>query len=74
MALGNTVKYSSHLKYYAPVLKIFCVFILIINILFCRKNQKYVLQEEIKDWTFETYLFTEETSSWFPLIESLKMT
>ena len=73
MALGNTVKYGSHLKYYAPFPKDFCVFILIINILFCRKNQKQVLQEEIKDWTFKTYLFTEETSSWFPLIESLKM-
>ena len=54
--------------------KTFCVFILIINILFCRKNQKNVLQEEIKNWTFEAYLLIEETSSWFQLIESLEMT
>ena len=54
--------------------KTFCVFILIINILFCRKNQKNVLQEEIKNWTFKAYLLIEETSSWFQLIESLEMT
>ena len=33
------------------------------NILFCRKNQKDMLQEEINHWTFEAYLLTEETSS-----------
>ena len=43
------------------------------HILFCRKNEKNVLQKEIKDWTFEAYLLTEETSSLFSLIESLKM-
>ena len=37
-------------------------------------HQKNVLQEEIKDWTFEAFLSTEETNSWFLLIESLKMT
>ena len=42
-----------------------------IHSLFCHKN---VLQKEIKDWTFKACLLTEETSSWFPLIESLKIT
>ena len=42
--------------------------------LFCRKNQKLVLQKEIKDWAFEAYLLTDETISWFSLIESLKIT
>ena len=42
--------------------------------LFCRKNQKNVLQKEIKDWTFEADLLTDETISWFSLIEPLKMT
>ena len=32
------------------------------------------IQKEIKDSAFEAYLLTKETSSWFPLIESLKMT
>ena len=41
---------------------------------FCCKNQKKVLQKEIKDWTFEVYLLTEETSFSFSLFESLKMT
>ena len=31
------------------------------KILFSPKNQKDVLQNEIKDWTFEAYLLTEET-------------
>ena len=44
------------------------------HILFCRKNQKKVLQEEVKDWAFEACSLTKETSSWFPLIGSLKMT
>ena len=30
------------------------------NIWFCPKNQKSVLQKEVKDWTFEAYLLTEE--------------
>ena len=38
------------------------------HILFCCKNQKNMLQKEIKDWTFEVYLLTKETNSWFPLI------
>ena len=42
--------------------------------LFCRKNVKNVLQKEIKDWTFKAYLLNADTSSWFPLIESLKIT
>ena len=33
-------------------------------ILFCRKNQKNVLQMEIKDQNFEVYLLAEELSSW----------
>ena len=44
------------------------------HILFCHKNQKNVLQKEIKDWTFEAYSLTKEVGSWFPLIASLKMT
>ena len=73
MALGNTVKQITHLKDISPVLKNF-VFFRIINILFCCKNQKNMLQEEIKDGTFEAYLLPEETSSSFLLIESFKMT
>ena len=45
---------------FSQFFKTFCVFILIINILFCRKNQKNVLQKEIKDWTLEAYLLIEE--------------
>ena len=52
--------------------KIFCVFILIMHILFCCTHQKNVLQKEIKDWNFKVYLFTGEPSSWYT--ESLKMT
>ena len=44
------------------------------HILFCRENQKNVLQKDIKDWVFQAYLLTEETSSGFLLIGSLKMT
>ena len=44
------------------------------HFLFRRKNQKNVLQKEIKDWTFEADLVTDETISWFSLTESLKMT
>ena len=40
---------------------------------FCCKNQRNVLQKEVKDRTFETYLLIEEPSFWFLLIESLKM-
>ena len=65
---------SSHLKDISPVLsKTFCVFILILLSLFCHKNQKNMLQKEIKDWTFNTYLLTEESSSWFLLIGSLRI-
>ena len=42
-----------------------CIFYSMVKI---RKN---VLQKEIKDWTYKAYLLTEETSSWFLLIESL---
>ena len=44
------------------------------HIIFCRKNQKKVLQIEIKEWNFEAYLLTEEPSSWLLLIKSWKMT
>ena len=43
-------------------------------ILFCHTNPKNVSQKEIYDRTFEVYLLTAEPSSWFLLIESLKMT
>ena len=42
--------------------------------IFCHTYQKNVLQKEIKDWTFEVYLLTGKLSSWFQLIELLKMT
>ena len=38
------------------------------------KIWKNLVQKEIKDWTYKAYLLTEETSSWFLLIESLKIT
>ena len=44
------------------------------HILFYCKDQKSVLGKEIKDWTFQVYLLNREPSSWFLLIESLKMT
>ena len=44
------------------------------HISFCWTNQKNLLPKGIKDWTFEVYLLTGELSSWFQLIESLKMT
>ena len=50
------------------------VFIFIMHILFCWKNQKNILQKEIKDWTFKAYSLTKEISSSFLLIASLKMT
>ena len=42
--------------------KLFCVFILIMHVLFRRTNQKNVLQEEIKDWISEVNLLTGEPS------------
>ena len=49
MGLGNAVKKISHLKDVSPVLsKLFCVFILIMHSSFCCKNQKNVLQKEIR--------------------------
>ena len=44
------------------------------HILFCPSNQKNMLQKEMKDWTFEVYLLIGKLSSWFPLIESVKIT
>ena len=44
------------------------------HILFCLKNQKNMLQREIKDWAFEAYSLTKEISSWFPWIGSVKVT
>ena len=48
------------------------IFILIMHILFYSKNWKKLIAE--RNWTYKAYLLTEETSSWFPLIESLKIT
>ena len=56
-------------KIFPQFCKTFCVFILIMHFLFCCKNQKNMLQKEIKDWTFEADLLTDETISWFLLIE-----
>ena len=58
---------------FSQYVTLFCVFILIMHIFFCHTNQKNMLQKEIKGWTFEVCLWTGEPSSWFPLIESLKM-
>ena len=44
------------------------------HILFCWTNQKNVLEKGMKDWTFKVYLLTGELSSWFRLVESLKIT
>ena len=52
--------------------KTFSVFIVIMHILFCRKNQKNVLQKEIKNWVFEAYSFNKETSSWFHWLDHWK--
>ena len=54
------------------MLKLF-VFIIILQILFCRTNQKNVLQKEV-DWTFEGFFLTAEPSPWFPLTDPLKIT
>ena len=43
------------------------------HILFSGANQKNVLEKGMKDWTLKVYLLTGELSSWFWLIESLKM-
>ena len=68
-------KKSSHLIDISLVLsKTFCALILIMHSLLWRKNQKNVLQKEIEDWNFKAYLLTKETSSWFSLIKSLKIT
>ena len=58
---------NSHLK---ELFKFFCVFILIMHILFYLTNQKNVLQKEIKDWTSKIYLLTGECSSWFQFSNS----
>ena len=44
------------------------------HILFCCTNQKNMLQKEITYLTLEVYLLAGEPTSWFPMIESLKMT
>ena len=54
-AHGNTVKKIFILKIFPQLCKTFCVFVLIMYILFCLKNQKNMLQREIKDWAFEAY-------------------
>ena len=60
MALGNTIK-KNILKIFPHLRKTF--FLLIMHILFCHKNQKNVLQEEIRNCSFEAYPLTKETSS-----------
>ena len=75
MVLGNTVKKVFILKIFPKLRKTFlCVLILIMHILFCRYNKKNLLQKKIKDWVFEALLLTKESSSWFLLIGSMKMT
>ena len=44
-------------KIFLQLCRSFCVIIFIMHILVCHKNQKNVLQKEIKDWYFEVYLF-----------------
>ena len=47
------------LKIFPQLCKTFCVIILIMNILFCRKNQKNVLQEEVKAFVSLSSLFID---------------
>ena len=68
--LGNTVKKYLFKRYFHN-LKLFYLYY---HILFYQTYQKNVLQTKIKDWTLEVYLLLGELSSWFWLIESLKMT
>ena len=53
--------------------KTFCVFILM-HILFYGKNKEKRCTERNKIEHIKAYLLTEETSFWFPLTESLKIT
>ena len=53
--------------------KTFCVYSYHACFILWHKSEN-VLQKEMKDWTFKVYLLTGEISSWFLLIESLKMT
>ena len=71
MAVDNTVKKVAISKIFPQFCKTFCVFILIMCILFYRKNQKNVLQKKIKDWTFKAYLLVEEISV-SPVTEKLE--
>ena len=59
-------------KIFPQLCNTFWIFILNMHFLFCCKNQKNVLQIKIKD--FEVCFLTQEPNSWFPLIESWKMT
>ena len=47
-------------RYFLSYVKLFCVFILTMYILFCPANQVNVLQKVIKDWTLEVYLLILE--------------
>ena len=44
------------------------------HVLFCRTNQKNMLQKGMKDGAFKVYLLTGELNFWFMLFECLKMT
>ena len=62
MALGNAVN-KLPFKDISLAVENFFVFILIMHILFCGKNQKNVLKEDTKGWTFEVYLLNGELSA-----------
>ena len=60
MALGNTVKKVAIKKIFPLLYKTFFIFILNMHVFFCCKNQKIVLQKEIKECFFEFYLLTTQ--------------
>ena len=64
MMLQAILSKNSHLntvKKIASYVKLYCVIILIMHILFCHTNQKNVLQKEI-DLTSEVYLLIKKIS------------
>ena len=67
-------KKKSHLKDIFPVaLNFLCLYSYHEYFILWHNSAKRV-KERIKDWTFEVYLITGEDSSWFLLIESVKIT
>ena len=74
MALGDTVKKVFILKIFPKLYKTFCLYSYHTYLILLLKSEKRVAER--KDWAFKAIInsLTEETSSWFLLIGSLKMT